>query len=89
MAMDILLQNGANPDDIVFTRHNSEDQEWGQAAFWECVTNGHIKLLEVMLNRGFKMNANEDVPENLHEKVTLLFRALKSTQEATVRNIVN
>jgi len=27
MAMDILLQNGANPDDIVLTRHNSEAQE--------------------------------------------------------------
>ena len=31
MAMDILLQNGANPDDIVFTTHNAKTQKWGQA----------------------------------------------------------
>ena len=50
MAMDILLQNGANPEDIVFTRQNAKAQEWGQAALWECASKGYIKLLEFMLN---------------------------------------
>jgi len=50
MAMDILLQNGANPEDIVFTRQNAKAQEWGQAAVCECASKGYIKLLEFMLN---------------------------------------
>jgi hypothetical protein len=33
-AMDILLQNGANAEDIVHTRRNIESQEWGMRALW-------------------------------------------------------
>jgi hypothetical protein len=50
MAMDILLQNGANPNDIVLTRRNIESQEWGQRGLWECASKGHRELLEVVLN---------------------------------------
>jgi ankyrin repeat protein len=71
MAMDILLENGANPDDIVFTRQNSNVQEWGHAAFLECASKRYIKLLEFMLNCGILVNASEKEPENLHEKPTL------------------
>ena len=89
MAMDILLQNGANPDDIVFARHNSKVQEWGQAAYWECATKGHIKLMEFMLNCGIQVNERVDVPENLHEKRTLLHRASYFGQFEVVKLIVN
>jgi hypothetical protein len=75
MAMDILLQNGVNPDDIVHTRRNSESKDWGQRALWECASKGHINLLEFMLNCGIKVNTIVEVPENLHEKFTLLHRA--------------
>jgi hypothetical protein len=64
MAMDILLQNGANPDDIVLTRHNVKTQEWDQAAVWECASKGHIKLLELLLNSGMQVDACVEVPEN-------------------------
>jgi hypothetical protein len=73
--MDILLQNCANPDDIVFTRHNAKDQEWGQAALWECVPKGHIKLLEFMLNCGIQVNAHVELSECFRWKFTLLHRA--------------
>jgi ankyrin repeat protein len=85
MAMDILLQNGANPNDIVFTRHNANSPEWGQAAVWECASKGHIKLLELMLNCGIPVNASVDVPENLHQQYTLLHRASYCGQVEVVR----
>jgi len=88
-SMDILLQNGANPDDIVLTRRNSESKDWGQRALWECASKGHIKLLEFMLNCGSKVNASVEVPENLHEKFTLLHRATYCGQVEVVRFIVN
>jgi len=89
MSMDNLLQNGGNPDDIVFTRHNAKTQEWGQAALWECASQGHRKLLEFMLNCGNQVNAIVDVPENLHDKYTLLHRASYCGQEEVVRFIAN
>jgi ankyrin repeat protein len=85
MAMDILLQNDANPHGIIFTRDNAKDQEWGQAAFWECATKGRIKLLEFMMNCGLKLNAHIEVPENRHEKFTLLHRATYCGQAEVVR----
>ena len=72
MAMDILLQNGANADDIVFTKLNIESQEWGKKAMWECASKGYRKLLEFMLNCGTDVNSILEVPENLQEKSTLL-----------------
>jgi len=89
MVMDVLLQNGANPDDIVLTRHKAKAQEWGQAAFWECASKGHIKLLEFMLNCGNQANAILEVPENVHNKYTLLHRASYCGQEEVVRFIAN
>jgi hypothetical protein len=64
MGMDILLQNGANADDIVLTRRNSEAQEWGQRALWECASEGYTQLLEFMLNCRTDVNAVVEVPEN-------------------------
>jgi len=81
MAMDILLQNGANPDDIVFTRQNAKAQERGQAAFWECASKGHIKLMEFLLKCGINVNTSVEDPKNLHEKYTLLHRATHYVQE--------
>jgi len=89
LAMDILLQSGASAHDIVLTRDKAKDQEWGQAAIWECATQGHIKLLEFMLNCGHHLNAYIEVPENLHEKWTLLHRASHCGQVEVVRLIVN
>jgi ankyrin repeat protein len=89
MAMDILLQNGANPDDIVFTRPNGESQEWVQRALWECASKGHIKLLEFMLKCGIEVNASLEVPDILHDKFTLLHRASYCGQVEVVRLIVN
>jgi len=89
MAMDILLQNGANPDDIVLTRRNRESKDWGQRTLWECASKGHIKLLEFMLNCGIQVNALVEVPENLHEKFTLLHRASYCGQVEVVRFIAN
>jgi len=89
MSMDMLLQNGASPDDIVFTRHNDKAQEWGQAALWECASKGYIKLLEFMLNCGNQVNAIVEVPENLHRKFTLLHWASYCGQEEIVRFIAN
>jgi ankyrin repeat protein len=89
IAMDILLQNGGNPEDIVLTRLNSESQEWGQRALWECASKGHIKLLEFMLNCGIQLNSIVEVPENLHKKFTLLHRASYCGQVEVVRFIAN
>jgi ankyrin repeat protein len=89
MAMNILLQNGANPDDIVVTGLHSESKEWGQRALWECASKGHIKLLEFMLNCGIEVNGIVEVPENVHDKFTLLHRASYCGQEKVVRFIVN
>jgi ankyrin repeat protein len=88
MAIDILLQNGANPDDIVFTRCNAKSREWGQAAVWECASKGYIKLLEFMMNCGISVNARVDVPENLHKQYTLLHRASYCGQFEVVRLFV-
>jgi ankyrin repeat protein len=89
MAMDILLQNGANPNDIVLTRPNCGSQEWVQRALWECASEGHIKLLEFMLNCGIEVNASVEVPDILHDKFTLLHRASYCGQVEVVRLIVN
>jgi ankyrin repeat protein len=89
MAMNVLLQKGADPDDIVFTRDNARDQEWGQAAVWECASKGHIQLLEFILNCGIEVNATIDVPENLHENFTILHRASYCGQVEVVRFIAN
>jgi len=89
MAMDILLQNGANPDDIVFTRQNLIAKEWGQSALWECASKGHIKLLQFMLNCGIQLNAHIEVPENQLNKCTLLHLASYCGQVEVVRLIVN
>jgi hypothetical protein len=72
MAIDILLQNGANPDGIVLTRPKSEAQEFEKEALWECASKGHRKLLDFMLNCGTEVNAVLEVPENIHGKNTLL-----------------
>jgi len=85
MAMEILLQNGANADDIVLTRRDIEGQEWGQRALWECASKGHKKLLEFMLNCGTNVNAVLDVPENLKEESTLLHIASFCCQVEVVR----
>jgi hypothetical protein len=47
--MDILLQNGANADDIVLARRNIKAKEWGQTALWESAPKGQRKLLELMM----------------------------------------
>jgi len=64
MAMDILLQNGANSDDIVFTRPNAKAQEWGQAALLECASKRYKKLLDFILKCGIQINLNVDDPES-------------------------
>ena len=89
MAMDILLQNGAKPDDVLLTRRNDKDQEWGQAALWECATKGHVTLLEFILNCGIQVNAIVEVPENVEKKWTLLHRASYCGQVEVVKLIVN
>ena len=89
MALDILLQNGANPDDMVFTRRNFETQEWGQRALWECASKGHRKLLEFMLNCGTDVNAIIKVPENILGKSTLLHIASFCCQVEVVRLLLD
>ena len=87
-AMNILLQNGANPDDIVLTRPKSKSKERVQTALWECASEGHIKLLEFMLNCGIKVNALVKVPNVHHGNFTLLHRASYCGQLEVVRFIV-
>jgi ankyrin repeat protein len=89
MAMDILLENGANPEDIVLTRRKSEFKEWGQTPLWECASEGRIKLLGFMLNFGNQVNAIVEVPENIEGKWNLLHRASYRGQLQVVRFIVN
>jgi len=89
MVLDILLQNGANPDDIVLTRRKFEAQEWGQAALWECASKGHRKLLEFMLNCGTDVNAVIEVPENILGKSTLLHIASFCGQVEVVRLLLD
>jgi hypothetical protein len=72
MATDILLQNGANPDDIVLTRPSSEAQEYEKEALWECESKGHRNLMELMLNCETEVKADSDFPENVQGKSTLL-----------------
>jgi ankyrin repeat protein len=89
MAIDILLQNGANPDDMVLTRSKLEAQEWGQTALWECVSKGYRKLLEFMLKCGTDVNAAVKVPENIQGKSTLLHIASLSGQVEVVRLLLD
>ena len=89
MAMDILLQNDANPDDIVHTRRNFKVQEWGQRALWECASKGHRKLLKFMLKCGTDVNAVVDVPENILQKSTLLHIATFCGQVDVVRLLLD
>jgi ankyrin repeat protein len=72
IAMDMLLQNGGNTKDIVLTRHNIYQQEWGQACLWECAKEGYKILLNSMLDSGIYVNAVVRVREHLHGKCTLL-----------------
>ena len=88
MAMDILLQNGANPDDIVLTRCNSEAQDFEKEALWECASDGYRSLLEFMLNCGTDVNAVPEVPANLQEKSTLLHIASLNCHVAVIRLLV-
>jgi ankyrin repeat protein len=88
MAMDILLDNGANADDIVLNRPNSEAQECDKKALWECASKGHRKLLEFMLNCGTEVNAVPEVPENLQGKSSLLHIASLCCQVEVVRLLV-
>ena len=88
MAMDILLQNGANTDDIVLTRHKIEIQEWGQRALWECASQGYTQLLEFMLNCGIDVNAVVSVPENKEGKNTLLHIASDCCQLEVIRLVI-
>jgi ankyrin repeat protein len=88
MAMDILLQNGANAEEIVHTRRNIHHQEWGQAALWECAKKGHKNLLDFMLNSGIDVNAVVRVPENLHGRCTLLHVASFCGKTEVVRRLV-
>ena len=85
LAMDILLQNGANPDDLVRTGRKRRRQNWGQAALWECAQKGYKKVLEFILSCGTDCNAFVRVPENLQEKCTLLHIASLRGQVEVVR----
>jgi len=87
-AMDSLLQNDANADDIVHTRRNSKAQEWGQTALWECASKGHKKLLEFMMDCGTGVNDVVQVSENLNAKCTVLHRASFCGQLEVVRLLV-
>jgi ankyrin repeat protein len=88
MAMDILLQNGGNTEDIVLTASKREDQEWVQAALWECAQKGYKKLLDFMLSCGTDVNAVVRVPENIHMKCSLLHIASLFGQLEVVRLLV-
>jgi ankyrin repeat protein len=88
MAMDILLRNGANPDDIVLTRHKREAQEWGQRALWECASQGYTALLDFMLNCGIDVNAVVAVPENILQDNTLLHIASIYGQLGVIQHLV-
>ena len=88
MAMDILLQNGANDGDIVLTRRNIHHQEWGQTALWECAKKGHKNLLDFMLDSGIDVNAVVRVPENLQGRCTLLHVASFYGKTEIVRYLV-
>ena len=88
LAMDVLLQKGANADDIVLTRSNIKAPEWGERALWECASKGHVNLLVFMLNNGVDVNAVVEVPENTNAKCILLHRASFYGQFGVVRLLV-
>jgi ankyrin repeat protein len=88
MAMDILLQNGANTDDIVQTKRNIRHHEWGQAALWECAKKGHKTLLNFMFDSGIYVNAVLRGRENLQERCTLLHVASLCGKAEVVRSLV-
>jgi ankyrin repeat protein len=87
-AMDILLQNGANADDIVLARRNIKAKEWGQTALWESASKGHRKLLELIMDFEIDVNGVVKVPENLNAKITLLHRATFCGQLEVIRLLV-
>ena len=89
LAMDLLLQNGANPDHLVRTGRKKRCQNGGQAALWECVQNGYKKLLEFILSCGTDVNASIRVPENLQKKCTLLHIASLRGQIEVVRLLLD
>jgi len=85
-AMDISIQNGENPENIVF---NDKTQGWGQSTYCECASKGRAQLLEFMLNCGNEVNASVGVPQNLHEKCNLLHSASYCDHVEVVGLIVN
>jgi ankyrin repeat protein len=85
LAMDILLQNGVNPDDLVRTGRKTHRQNWSPAVLWECAQKGYKKMLEFILNCGIDVNAFVRVPENLQKKSTLLHIASLCGQVEVVR----
>jgi ankyrin repeat protein len=84
-AMDTLLQNGANADDIVLSRPKSGTQECVKEALWECASKGYTGLLEFMLDCGIEVNAVVEVPENIQGKNTLLHIASTYCQLKVMR----
>jgi ankyrin repeat protein len=87
MAMDILLQNDAKPDDIVLTDRTVKPRN-SKRKHWECASKGHRKLLEFMLNCGTEVNAVLEVPENIQGKNTLLHIASLNCQTEVTRLLV-
>jgi ankyrin repeat protein len=88
MAMDVLLQNGANPENIVPIRPHGEAQECDKEALFECASNGYTKLLELMLNCGNEVNALSESHENFNTKDTLLHIASRYCQVEVTRLLV-
>ena len=89
LAMDILLQNGANPDDLVRIGRKSRHTNGGQEVLWECAQKGYKKLLQFILSCGTDVNAFIWVPENLQEKCTLLHIASLRGQIEVVRLLLD
>jgi ankyrin repeat protein len=87
-AMDILLQNGVNADDIVLARRSIKTKEWGQTVLWESASKGHRKLLELMMDFGTDVNGVVEVPENMNAKITLLHRVTFCGQLEVIRLLV-
>ena len=63
MVMDILLQNGANPDDLYLLDVTVKGRKENRKASWGCASKGHRKVLEFMLSCGTEFNAGLEVPE--------------------------
>jgi len=67
IAMNILLQNGANPDDIYLLDITLKPRNGEGQLFWN-VRHRDTQLLEFLLNRGLQLNAQIDIYENVYEK---------------------